>query len=640
MSKVLSARALLVLFLFSTILNAGWFSWEDEGKQEEKKSEKPVATKKQSSNKETAPKTLDYESIKERNPQGVYVGDNYQIFVPKEEFYLYLSLTDDSKSEKILLSKNREKSGEPRGIKLGKPGLHKISHAFNANFPNSDGMLPADDPSKEMTLIWDDEAPTVKLFEEKSGKEVKNGAGNYYSGLSDFTIKTYDDYSGTKAVYMNLDGSGEKIVKENDRIKGLIEGSHAVELYSVDYVGNVSELIKKEFFIDSTPPKSYVQLHTSVKKKDGTLVVGPDSALSMSADDELSGVGKIMYKVAGSNYKEYSKPISLRGLKNGKYTLSYFSKDSVNNKESIKTLDFTMDDNPPVTVIETEGDIFDKNGNSFLSDRTRLKLASSDFSGVKKSYLFLDGKEAEYKNDFFVKDLTEGKKEKRVDVGYYSVDRVGNVEKEKKKRYSLDTVAPEVDLKLENVKHILKKRGIYIKGAAKVYLTGKDMGSGVKSLMYSIDGGEVKKYQDYIDLSPYQKEPFLHIDYYGVDNVNNISKTKTAKFFLDREPPKIYHHFSYNGKIAENLSAGGVVTNPIYTKLYIAAQDQLAGVESIYYKINSGEYTIYKAPVKLSKEGEYNIEIKAVDRLGNEGVIRSKIKIVPLKTKSLNYMDN
>ena len=48
-----------------------------------------------------------------------------------------------------------------------------------------------------------------------------------------------------------------------------------------------------------------------------------------------------------------------------------------------------------------------------------------------------------------------------------------------------------------------------------------------------------------------------------------------------------------------------------------SAKDELSGVDAIYIKINDGEYTKYVEPIAFNTDTVYNIEVKAIDNVGN-----------------------
>jgi hypothetical protein len=51
--------------------------------------------------------------------------------------------------------------------------------------------------------------------------------------------------------------------------------------------------------------------------------------------------------------------------------------------------------------------------------------------------------------------------------------------------------------------------------------------------------------------------------------------------------------------------------------LTLAATDEVSGVENIYYSIDSADYMVYTAPIRLETEKEYIIKYYAVDHVGN-----------------------
>ncbi|MCV6608552.1 MAG: hypothetical protein OIF32_10085, partial [Campylobacterales bacterium] len=371
----LSLVTAAAIFAGSTSLMASWFSWENEGGKtksetvKEKKSDVQEVTMPRETSKTTVKDhrrttSSDYnlkrELVQKENPIGIYVDKHLRVFVPQEELYVYLSLSNNPDGKKVYLpNKESVKNKDPRPVKLGKPGVHTIAHPWNSSFPKADGNLDKNDPSRFMNVTWDNIPPSLKLFDEITGKEViDSGSIQYFKEGTKFKIVSSDNYSGVKSVYVSVDNQPHVVLENGDEIANLSEGRHSISFYTVDNVGNVSDRIKKDFIVDGSTPKSYVQIHTTSKDKNGVLIAGPDSAVSMSSGDNISKLEGIYYKISRQSYLKYHKAVPLRVLKDGKYTVSYYGKDNVGNKEPVQTLDFYMDNQPPKTTLSLNGDVY------------------------------------------------------------------------------------------------------------------------------------------------------------------------------------------------------------------------------------------------------------------------------------------
>ncbi len=682
--SLVTAAALLVGV---TQANASWYSWDEEtpaSKKMEKKQNAAKAAKEEPAEKietkvetkkveETvkkeepklqikdekmvAPKELSgftRESIVKDNQKEIYVDKYLNVFVPQEELYVYLALSDDPSADKVFLP-NRKSASEHQiyPVKLGKPGHHTIAHMYNKKYPTADGNLKEADPSRYMNVTWDNTPPVLKLVNTDTKTSVKDsGSLQYFKGSSSFKISANDDYSGTKSVYMSLDGGAPQMKNDGDLISGLQEGRHSVSFYTVDNVGNVSEKIKKDFIIDGTNPNTYIQIHTSSKGEDGLLVAGPDSSLSMSAIDKDSQVDKIYYKISRPVFDDYQTPVPLRVLKSGKYTIQYYGVDKVGNKEPVQKMDFYMDNNAPKTELSASGDLYSKGGKKYISGRTKFDLKATDYAGVRVSYLTLGKdpkscddtvklKKIEYKNEIASADMMnkfKNKKQGEFYLGYNSIDNVGNEEKTKFNSFFLDKLAPVLNFKFSGEK--LYKDGVYYVGSDTLLtFYGKDNLSGIADIQYKVDGKDYVSYKEPLKVGKNQYMAKMDIEYFATDNVNNKSKVKKLKIAADNKAPEILHHFSFNGKEAKSIKLkddeNKIMTFPEHTKLYIAAEDEASGTKDIFYTINGSKTKKYTQPVELHKIGEYEIKIVAVDRLGNKSETSNHIRVVSLEDKRI-----
>lgn len=107
---------------------------------------------------------------------------------------------------------------------------------------------------------------------------------------------------------------------------------------------------------------------------------------------------------------------------------------------------------------------------------------------------------------------------------------------------------------------------------------------------------------------------------------NDVQKPEKIKFdiFVDGKAPKCNIMLDNTNKleIEGKYFAGKDV------KLILQANDDLSGVESIYYSIDNAEYIIYTTPIVLSAEKEYNVKFYAVDNVGNAELSQVKTVVV------------
>ncbi len=283
--------------------------------------------------------------------------------------------------------------------------------------------------------------------------------------------------------------------------------------------------------------------------------------------------------------------------------------------------------NSATFITERPSDIkLDKNSPSFFSDgyvtyarpTTKIKLSSSDSISAPSNmeYKVDEGSYLSYKGPFVVP--TEGIHQ----VFYRSYDIVGNLEFANVISVIVDVTGPSLSLST-NVPFMVINKKIFVpvKKPPLLHIKAFDQYSGVLRIEYSLNGGEFQEYKE-----PLPLEGGYVIEYRGIDNIGNVSSTKKIVVSSDAIPPSPKIGFS-NNLIKSNDNEYATKT----TKVVVNAQDNAggSGVAAIYIKHDSGEpFQPYTEPVLLGREGVHNIEVKAVDRVGNESAIVSRKVIV------------
>ncbi|MCV6608297.1 MAG: hypothetical protein OIF32_08800, partial [Campylobacterales bacterium] len=535
------------------------------------------------------------------------------------------------RSTKVALFATQEakKLKKPMPIPLGKPGTHTITHPVDIEEMKADGDLPKDHPSRFMSVIWDAVPPKFSFIETNTKREIHNVDRQFLNGSAQLKLVGKDRFSGTKTIYMVHNNQPKLGKNHGDLIENLTEGDHVFKFITVDNVGNVSKLYEKKLTIDKTPPTSQIKFFTKVKKEDGTLAVGPYSLISFKGQDNISGVKSINYKIS-KDFKSYgTKRVKLRSLKSGKHTVSYFAKDKVGNKESVKTVDFVMDKKAPITKMVFDGDVYNNNGVKYLSADTMVSLESRDFSGVARSTIALfDKNKVRYKDPVTVKTLMKKLKssnlEGKITLRYFSSDRVGNLEKEKKKDLTIDLTPPKTGFKIKG-DYLKVGELFYINEKTKLSLVAKDKLSGVKSIFYNI--GESPENTYIKPLKGKDLPPETTVFYSAVDNVSNKSVRKHFEIAVDKDSPTVKKYFSFVGAKAQSTDPKETIYRS-GTELYLSAKDNIVGVKNIKYSVNGKKLKTYKKSIVFKKPGNYKVKIIVKDKLNNTTTLTENFRII------------
>ncbi len=301
------------------------------------------------------------------------------------------------------------------------------------------------------------------------------------------------------------------------------------------------------------------------------------------------------------------------------------------------------DGKPPVTNLKIKySHKFIKNGMVYYGKDVKLEFLTNDeVSGVEATYVSV--------NHGVYTDLTKINpvfdEEKEYVIAYYSVDRVGNVEKPKTTKFFIDNTPPKTDFKI-----IGESKGKVLSSKASVSLNSKDSLSGVNRIIYSINDGPENIYTVPIPIS-WLKEGKSKISYYAVDNAGNREATKVIatstdkpdeknessafSFYIDKEPPEV------NYEIVGDQYTGKYLYLSSRSRFKINAKDDKSGVDKVTYSINNTLVNqIYSDPFAINGEGVQTIFFTASDNVGNIALPKSQQvymdKITPNTTLSFN----
>jgi large repetitive protein len=219
-----------------------------------------------------------------------------------------------------------------------------------------------------------------KTVEVKIDKTApKTSANTPKSWVKDDVIVTLtaeDENSGVVKTYYSIN--------ELDYVEGTTftvdrEGINEISYYSVDSAGNKEESKTVEVKIDKTAPKTSANTPEAWGKD--------DVIVTLTAEDENSGVVKTYYSINGLEYIEGTIfKVNLEGLNK----ISYYSIDSAGNIEVVKTVEVKIDKTAPKVSINVNNEY--ELGSTF----TLNYFAEDELSGVVAEEVTLNGQS--YKN--------------------------------------------------------------------------------------------------------------------------------------------------------------------------------------------------------------------------------------------------
>jgi len=156
------------------------------------------------------------------------------------------------------------------------------------------------------------------------------------------------------------------------------DGEYVIYAYSIDSGGNQSNVQEAEFKIDQTPPTTTHEFKGIMG--DNNWFVS-DVTVTLSAEDETSGVDYTMYKVNDGEWITYTGPFNICG--DGMHILYYYSVDFAGNVEDVNEAYLKIDQTDPTIDL-----IIEKIGSN-----TWLLTAdvSDETSGIAKVEFYING---------------------------------------------------------------------------------------------------------------------------------------------------------------------------------------------------------------------------------------------------------
>ncbi len=391
-------------------------------------------------------------------------------------------------------------------------------------------------------------------------------------------------------------------------------GAHTVAYRATDVAGNVSQEGSKSFTVveggggeDTTPPTVDA---TVTGNQDGSGNYIESATVTVTATDNQggSGVATTEYKLDDGAWAPYTQPVLVSVL--GQHTVLYRATDQAGNVSTEGSKQFTVvadqtDTTPPTVDAEVSGT---QDGEGNYVDVATVTLSATDAeSGVASvEYKVDDGAWTAYSTPVAVN--TPGMHM----VSYRATDEAGNVSPEGMAHFTVvqqDSTAPTVSGRVSGQQD---ENGAYI-GSAMVTVTATDNdgGSGIASIEYKLDAGAWTPYTSAVQVS----DPGAHtVLFRATDQAGNTSTEGSVTFTVvsgevDETPPSVSAVVSGTQNSSwQYLDAANVT---------VSALDTGSGVASVEYKLDSGAWTAYTAPVTVNTAGAHTFYYRATDLAGN-----------------------
>lgn len=454
--------------------------------------------------------------------------------------------------------------------------------------------------TKSVSVTVDNTPPVTNITTGTPNYTAQDGR-IFVTSSTRFTLSSTDSGSGVKGTEYRIDG-GTWTSYASFTLQ--VSGSHLIEYRAIDNVDNTEATKSLAVIVDDAPPVTEITAtgarHISAA---GVIYVTRDTAFTLTASDDLSGVAKTEYKIDNGAWTAYA-PFAVNG--EGEHTISYRSADNLGNLEGAKVYTVIVDNMPPISEMTVGSPKHtDSSGTLFITGETTMTITASDSSsGVAHTDYRVDGGQWQAYEPFRIS--TEGHHV----IEYRSADNVANTEEPKNLSATIDNTPPTTEISVGAPKFTSTGGVLYVTGGTAFTLTASDNLSGVEKTEYRIDGGE------WHASAPFtiSAEGSHLIEYRSADNVGNLENIRSLSAVVDNTPPVSTltlgtPKYDANGSIYVNGS----------TTFTLSASDALSGVKGMEYRIDNGQWTEYTAAFSLSTlyDGQHTIYYRASDNVGN-----------------------
>lgn len=380
---------------------------------------------------------------------------------------------------------------------------------------------------------------------------------------------------------------------------------------SRDQTGNLSAIRWVLVRVDAEPPELALSTSPAPFVDDAGrswLPVGAEAVAS--ATDALSGVARVSLEVPGESRDAAGDELKVPLSREGEVQVRGWSEDRVDNRGEDSVLDLWIDGTPPSVEIRIAGPQIAGAGGgvegAVLAPSSRLEAQLRDKgSGVGEWTPEIDGEPASV--DAWAGPWSTG----RHTVGGKVVDQVGNESRIGPVGFVVDGEGPEVSWRVLSPGVTNDAGESYYRAPVEVTADATDRLAGVKELGASLDGAAYEPLNGPISVDG------DHLYLRAQDRLGNLTEVE-AKWGIDHEPPVIEVIPPGGGSVA----AGSLLSVAQGDELEIRAIDEGSGLDYADYAYHIGWPFTVRDPlperIVCRRRGRYFLNVRAVDRLGNE----------------------
>ncbi|MEK6335637.1 MAG: PQQ-binding-like beta-propeller repeat protein [Acidobacteriota bacterium] len=472
------------------------------------------------------------------------------------------------------------------------------------------------EPLQFLDIKIDVTAPSTQAA---AGGTISNG---WYRNPAQVYLTASDADSGVATSYYNIDGGATQTYSGTFNVTG--GGSHAVNYWSVDALGNTEPQKSLTVQVDVTAPSTQL----SASGTTGTNGWYRSSVqVSLTGTDSEAGVASTYFRVDGGPTQTYTGPFAVNG--DGQHQVSFWSVDWLSNSAAPQTAVIKIDQTAPATQNSVSGPA---GGNGYFKGAAQVTLTASDnLSGVANKYYRIDGGATQtYAAAFTV----SGDGNHAAD--FWSVDAAGNTGGVSTVTIKIDTTAPLTQATASGT----VGTNAWYRSAVQVSLSATDNLSGVATRYYKVDGGATLTYSTPFTVSAAGTHT---ITFWSTDLATNTETTRSLTFKIDASGPVITASASPSSATKKNQSLSVTVSGKVTdTPSGVLANNTTFSVVDEYGVTQpSGSVTVQangnysfnlSLPRTLNNDDSnghlYTITIQSKDQAGNTSAASTTVTIL------------
>lgn len=375
------------------------------------------------------------------------------------------------------------------------------------------------------------------------------------------------------------------------------EGAYTLRYYALDNVGNAESPQTFNFTVDTTAPKTRLEL---TGPHHGN-TVAPVTRVVLTTTDNLSGIAQVTYRIDAGPERTYTEPFAIGSIGDGPHRLRYTSSDIVGNREEEHLLPFTLESKVATAAFEIKGRSVERGGTIFVASGALLVLKVPEGETVQFT---LDANPPKpYSSPLLLPSSGEHR------VSFHAVDELGNVSEAHTLNLYMDPAPPVSHLHFDGPRMTTEGTPL-IGGTTRILLESPTGAMGSASLEYSVNGGGWQTYKGGFTLKNSGK---VDLAYRSRNPLGLTEPPQHERFAVDAQGPVIDVTFNQPVEATPALTAIGSAT-----LIFLKAEDHPAGLAKLTYKIDAQPELIYRSPLSGLAPGKlHTITVVAEDLLGN-----------------------